>query len=123
LLYIEDNAPNLRLLERILEHRPAIALLSADHGLTGLELAVSRQPDLILLDLHLPDLPGRDVLARLKSDLRTRGIPVVIVTADANPDIVDSLREAGAQEFLTKPIDVQRVLSVVDYLIAGDGAD
>ena len=91
MLYIEDNLSNLRLVEEILEHWPGITLLSAMQGTIGLDLAREHQPDLILLDLHLPDLSGDEVLRRLKSDPRTRSIPVVMLSADAQPRQVKRL--------------------------------
>jgi len=113
-LYIEDNLSNLRLLERILARRPGVTLLSAMQGSRGIELARDHQPDLIILDLHLPDLPGSDVLARLSADPRTRGIPVVILSADATPGQIKRLLEQGAREYLTKPLDIRQVLALVD---------
>src|SRR5688500_20294144 len=82
-LYIEDNVANLRLLERIIRRRPALTLLSAMQGSQGLELAQAHRPDVIILALHLPDLPGEEVRARLRADPRPREIPVVILGADA----------------------------------------
>ena len=72
------------------------------------------RPDIIVLDLHLPDLSGRDVLNRLKSDPRTRHIPVVVASADASPGRVRQLREEGPFDYVTKPLDVHRFLEVVD---------
>jgi CheY-like chemotaxis protein len=113
-LYIEDNLPNVRLMERILQRRPGIDLFVATDGQTGLDLAVRHQPGLILIDLHLPDIPGREVLSRLQSDPRTFGIPVVVVSADASPGQIRRLREAGAHEFLTKPVDLDQILRLLD---------
>jgi CheY-like chemotaxis protein len=113
-LYIEDNLANLRLLERITEHRPGIRLLSALQGTLGLELAAQHHPDLILLDLHLPDLAGEEVLQRLRADPRTQHIPVVIVSADATERQIRRLRVVGADDYLTKPLDVGRVIAVFD---------
>ncbi len=113
-LYIEDNLSNLRLLERILARRPGVTLLSAMQGRRGLELARDHRPDLILLDLHLPDVPGSDVLTRLLADPRTKGIPVVILSADATPGRISRLLEQGAHAYLTKPLDVRQVLAVID---------
>ena len=122
ILYIEDNVSNLRLIEMLLETRPGILLLSAMQGQLGLELARARQPDLILLDLHLPDLPGWDVLSQLQADERTRDIPTVIISADATPGQVARLLEAGACEYLTKPIDVVQLMQTFSEHLHPHGA-
>ena len=83
ILYIEDNLSNLTLVERILERYPAVELIPAMQATIGLELARQHHPDLIVLDLHLPDMPGTEVLKRLKAEQPTREIPVVVLTADA----------------------------------------
>jgi CheY-like chemotaxis protein/anti-sigma regulatory factor (Ser/Thr protein kinase) len=113
-LYIEDNLSNLRLVERMVELLPRTTLLSATQGRLGLELASDRRPDIILLDLHLPDVPGEEVLRQLLAEPRTRQIPVIILSADATPGQIDRLLVAGARAFLTKPIDVRRLLAVLD---------
>ncbi len=117
-LLIEDNLSNLKLIERILEARPAVSVLSAMQGGLGVELARQHQPDLILLDLHLPDLPGDQVLHRLRADPATRSIPVIVVSADATSRQIRRLLESGAAEYLTKPIDVRRLLELVDAALA-----
>jgi signal transduction histidine kinase/CheY-like chemotaxis protein len=114
LLLIEDNLSNLTLVERILETRPHISVLSAMQGGLGLDLAHQHRPDLILLDLHLPDIPGDQILHRLRADPETRAIPVVVVSADATEGRIRRLKEAGAMDYLTKPIDVRRLLDLVD---------
>jgi len=91
-----------------------VELLSAVQGGIGIELARQHRPDVVLLDLHLPDLPGERVLADLRSDWRTRDIPVVILSADATERQVERLLAAGAHSYLTKPIDVRRFLEVVE---------
>jgi signal transduction histidine kinase/ActR/RegA family two-component response regulator len=113
-LYIEDNLSNLRLLERIIARRPGVTLLSAMQGSRGLELARDHRPDLIILDLHLPDLAGGEVLARLQADPDTKAIPVVILTADATSGQRSRLLEQGARAYLTKPLDVRQLLTLVD---------
>ena len=113
-LYIEDNVSNLRLVEQVLGRRPQTTLLSAMQGQLGLDLAREHRPDLILLDLHLPDVPGDEVLRRLREGPQTRGIPVVILSADATPGQVERLLAAGAQAYLTKPLDVRQLLALVD---------
>jgi signal transduction histidine kinase len=113
-LYIEDNLPNLKLVEHILGQQPNVELISAIQGSIGLELACRHSPDIILLDLHLPDMPGVEVLRRIKEDLHTRGIPVIVISADATPDQVERLCAAGAAEYLTKPLDVRRFLQALN---------
>jgi CheY-like chemotaxis protein len=114
ILYIEDNLSNLRLLQRILAHRPQIELVTAMQGQLGLDLARVHQPDLIYLDLHLPDISGHEVLEQLQADPITRDIPVVVVSADATPRQVERLLAAGARAYLTKPLDVRQFYGVLD---------
>ena len=83
-------------------------------GNLGLELARQHMPDLILLDLHLPVMDGQEVLRRLQADGATSDIPVVVVSADATPARVADVLASGATAFLTKPLDVQRFMVVVD---------
>ncbi|MGH9024444.1 MAG: response regulator, partial [Acidimicrobiia bacterium] len=116
-LYIEDNASNLNLVESILVHRPAVTLVPAMLGRTGLDLARRDHPDLILLDLHLPDISGEDVLDELRSDPATRGIPVVIITAAATPGQTQRLSDAGIAAYFTKPLDVPRFLALLDETV------
>jgi signal transduction histidine kinase/ActR/RegA family two-component response regulator len=114
ILYIEDNLANLTLIERILNRRPEVKLLSAMQGGLGLELAQQHRPDLILLDLHLPGVGGDEVLARLRADPRTATIPVVMLSADAMSVKKKRLLAAGACDYLTKPINVRKFLQLVD---------
>jgi len=113
-LYVEDNLSNLTLVERILANRPDVRVLSAMHGRRGVELAREHLPELILLDLDLPDVPGREVLRMLKEDPRTMGIPVVVISADVARRHTEKLLMAGARMYLTKPLDVPAFLAVVD---------
>jgi len=117
LLYIEDNMSNLKLIERVLELRPNVKMLSAMQGNIGLDLAHQHVPNMILLDLHLPDIQGEEVLARLRSDPATREIPVVIITADATPGQVQRLIASGAAAYLTKPLNVSQFLELLDELL------
>jgi signal transduction histidine kinase/ActR/RegA family two-component response regulator len=116
-LYIEDTIANVRLIEEILQSRPSIRLIPAMMGQLGLELAREHDPDLILLDLHLPDLNGEEVLAQLRADERTRDIAVVILSADATRRQLAPLLAAGARDYLTKPIGVRHLLEVVDEFL------
>jgi CheY-like chemotaxis protein len=83
-------------------------------GRLGLELAREHEPDLILLDLHLPDLSGEDVLTRLREETQTCKIPVVVLTADATDAGRTPALEKLADGFITKPIGVQALLELVD---------
>jgi CheY-like chemotaxis protein len=114
ILYVEDNLSNSRLMERILANRPGVKLVSAMQGRMGLDLAREHSPDLILLDVHLPDMQGDIVLRHLRADNRTKDIPVAMVSADATPGQIERLKLAGAQAYLTKPIDVRELLSFID---------
>jgi CheY-like chemotaxis protein len=120
-LYIEDNLSNLRLVERIVARRGAWRLVHALHGRLGLELAISEPPQLLLLDLHLPDLPGERVLAALRADPRTADVPVYVISADATPGQRRRLLQAGAAGYLTKPIDVRQLLEMLDTHDADPG--
>lgn len=113
LLYIEDNPLNLKLIEGLLAEYPDIELVSAMDGLTGIALAQQNPPDLILLDLNLPDLQGDEVLEKLKEFPATRNIPVVILSADATLHRRHHLESLGAREFLTKPLDMNRFWDVI----------
>jgi CheY-like chemotaxis protein len=117
-LYVEDNPSNLRLVERLLGQRGGVRLLTATQGQLVHGLARQHQPDLILLDLHLPDIGGEEVLRRLQADPHTAHLPVVVVlSADATPGQIQRLLAAGARQYLTKPLDVTRFLEVVDQLL------
>jgi PAS domain S-box-containing protein len=117
-LYIEDNLANLRLVEQLLVRRPGTGLVSAMQGSLGVELAAQHQPDLILLDVHLPDMPGDVVLQRLKAEPSTAGIPVVVVSADATEQQIRRFRQLGADDYLTKPFDIAALLAAMDPHIA-----
>ncbi|UXY13757.1 PAS domain S-box protein [Chitiniphilus purpureus] len=117
ILCIEDNLSNLALLEHILKRRPGVRMLPAMQGSLGLALAREHRPDLILLDLNLPDLPGDAVLAQLRTMPESRHTPVVMISADATAAAEARLRAAGVADYLTKPLDVVAFLAVVDRLL------
>jgi signal transduction histidine kinase/CheY-like chemotaxis protein len=113
-LYVEDNLSNVGLVEGILARRPGLRLLTAMQGRIALELARQNRPDLILLDVHLPDMDGAEVLRRLTADPNTAGIPVVVLSADATAHQRHRLLGLGAAEYLTKPIRVGVLLRTLD---------
>jgi signal transduction histidine kinase/CheY-like chemotaxis protein len=116
-LYIEDNLSNVKLIQHLLAHRPEVRLIPAMQGRLGLELAREHRPHLVLLDLHLPDIHGEEVLRLLQESPKTQGIPVVVISADATPGQVGRLIEAGARDYLTKPLDVRRLMGVLDSIL------
>ena len=114
ILYVEDNLSNLTLIEQMLAEDTATKLITAMQGQLGIELARQHAPDVILLDLHLPDLPGWEVLSRLKRDDSTSDIPVVVISADATSRQIKRLMAAGASAYLTKPLDMQEFFRVIE---------
>jgi CheY-like chemotaxis protein len=98
-------------------------LTAAKSGLVGLALARTRQPAVVILSLDLPDLPGEDVLQLLRSDDATRDVPVVVISADAQQRRIEQVLQSGALEYLTKPIDVNHLLFVLDGLLHLDRRD
>jgi PAS domain S-box-containing protein len=115
ILYIEDNLSNIQLVEQILEtHRPSIKLITNIYGKNAVQFAIDFMPDLILLDLDLPDIHGSQVIKLLQAEPKTTGIPVIILSADAMTKQIEQLMDSGAKEYLIKPIDVVKFLKVVD---------
>jgi PAS domain S-box-containing protein len=114
ILYIEDNLANLALIEDLLGERPDLRLMTAMQGRVGLDLAMQHKPDLTLLDLHLPDMPGWEVMAQLRASEATRGMPIVAVSADATPAQIKRILAAGANDYVTKPIDVPKLLGILE---------
>ncbi|RLA09908.1 MAG: hypothetical protein DRQ60_01685 [Gammaproteobacteria bacterium] len=113
IIYIEDNLTNLQLVKDILNLRPSTRMLEALRGDQGYDLVVAQQPDLVLLDLHLPGLNGDEVLARLKTNPETRNIPVIITSADASKGQVERLTAAGAHSYVTKPFTIDQLLQTI----------
>ena len=119
MLYIEDNPSNFALVEQVFElQRPSIRLLGAMLGQLGLDMAREHLPELILLDLHLPDVAGEEVLRQLQADALTRDIPVVMVSADATTEQPRRLLELGARAYLTKPLKITALVEAVDEALA-----
>ncbi|MFC1748125.1 response regulator [Pseudomonadota bacterium] len=113
-LYIEDNPTNVRLISRLLSSRPQIHLMTAHEPFLGLDLAKQHVPDLILLDINLPGIDGFEVLKKLKDSKECADIPTVAISANATQSYIEKGKEAGFDEYLTKPIDVQQFYAVID---------
>lgn len=118
ILYIEDNESNIMLLERLLDFRPGTTLITARTGEEGLALAATCDPDLILLDVNLPGIAGREAVRILRERPDTRYVPIVVLSADATERTIASVIDHGADHYLTKPIDVAELFATVDAELA-----
>lgn len=118
LLYIEDNEVNVTLVREVLALRPAVRLSVACDGAGGVALAHTLRPDAVLVDMHLPDVDGHEVLRRLKADPRTAALPCIALSANAMPEDVQRALAAGFVDYWTKPIDVARFLAAIDRILA-----
>lgn len=112
-LYVEDNPANLELMEMILEDAERLTLKSAPTAELGIEIAKSIQPDLVLMDINLPGMDGLEALRVLKSDPKTRNIPVVAVSANAMPHDIKVAMDAGFNSYITKPFDIPQVFLTI----------
>ena len=117
-LYIEDNSVNVLLMEAMLARLPGLRLLSALHPAEGLRLAQAERPDLVLLDIQLPEMSGFEVLARLREDPLLRAVPVVAVSANALQRDIDAALAAGFNAYLTKPLVMEDLLATVQQALA-----
>ena len=121
ILYVEDNEDNIYVLESRLR-RPGYAVVIARDGARGVELAISEQPDLILMDLSLPVLDGWEATRRIKAAEQTRHIPVIALTANAMTGDRETALAAGCDDFDIKPIVMTRLLEKIRTLSPADGA-
>ena len=121
-LHVDDDPVSTRLISRALARRPGLRLVAATNAESGLRLARAERPNLVLVDVRLPDGSGLDLAGRLRLDPETRDIPVVVVSGDAQPN-GDELERFGIRERLTKPVDVGRLLELVDEVAPSDGGN
>ncbi len=117
LLYVEDNPEDLKLVEKIIARRPDIRLLTAVTGNSGIEIARTSRPGVIVMDVNLPDISGFKALEILRSDPATVHIPVIAISSNDRPLNVKSGLEAGFFHYLTKPIKVDEFMSVLDMAL------
>ena len=113
-LYVEDNPANMKLVEQIIARRPDLRLLSAITGTLGIDLAHANQPDVILMDINLPDISGIDALRLLRKDPATEHIPLVAISANAMPHDIEKGLQAGFFRYLTKPIKVDEFMDALN---------
>jgi PAS domain S-box-containing protein len=117
LLYVEDNPANLKLVEQIVARQPDMHLLSAVNGASGIEIARASKPDIILMDIDLPDIDGFEALKILRSDPATNLIPVIAVSANAMPRDIEKGIKAGFLVYITKPIKVKEFMNALDMVL------
>ena len=116
-LYIEDNPANLRLVQKMLERIPGIDLYSATNAEMGIELARSKLPSLILMDINLPGMNGYQALIVLRDDELTSEIPVIALSANAMTHDIKRGELEDFDKYLTKPFDISEFLKVVDEVV------
>lgn len=117
LLYVEDNDDNVYMLKMRLELLDEFEVLVAENGETGCAMAAAEHPDLILMDLELPDIDGWEATRRLKSNPQTRDIPVIAVSAHALAGSREKALAAGCDDFDTKPVEFERLLATIRRLL------
>ena len=115
ILYVEDNEDNVYMLRRRLE-RAGFAVVIAPDGMQGIAMASSEQPDLILMDLSLPDVDGWEATRRIKANPTTKHIPVIAITANAMAGDKEKAIAAGYDDFDTKPVEISRLLAKIAAL-------
>lgn len=116
-LYIEDNDENLNLMRKIFLRRPFLKLIYASEAKTGIDLARSQHPDLILMDINLPGMDGITAMRQLKSVMETRNIPVVALSANALKTQINNAMKEGFIHYITKPIKITEFLNTLDRLL------
>ena len=117
ILIVEDNAKNMKLVRDVLQHR-GYKTLEAETGEAGLALALSERPDLVLMDIQLPDIDGTTVLARIREDASLDAMPVLAVSASVMPDQQQRIVRSGFDGFIAKPISVKPFLEAVQRALA-----
>lgn len=113
-LQIENNQANAELVTQLIARRMDLKLLTATHGLQGIEMARTHQPALILMDMMMPQLSGLDTLTMLHADVETSHIPVIIVSSNAFPGVDEKCLAAGALAYLTKPYKIEDLMALID---------
>ena len=121
-VYIEDDSISFASVKLLLGTKRALKVLPATSGETGVALAQTHHPKLILLDLNLPDTHGSEVIQRLQKDPATARIPVVVISGDATPSQIERLLVLGARNYLTKPFEPAPFLAVIDEVMQENAA-
>jgi two-component system cell cycle response regulator DivK len=116
ILYIEDNRQNMRLVRKMLASQ-GYEVLEASEGMIGIEVALAEQPNLILVDINLPDIDGMEVTERLKSEAVTQHIPIIALTANAMYGDRERFLDAGCDGYLAKPISKSELVKTVQEFL------
>jgi CheY-like chemotaxis protein len=122
-LYVEDNEDNVYMLKMRLELLEDFEVLTAEDGENGCAMALSERPDIILMDLEMPRVDGWEATRRLKDDPRTRGIPIIALSAHALAGEREKALAAGCDEFDTKPIEFERLVATLRRVLAARGVE
>ena len=113
LVYVQDNPASLDLMKEIVAHIEGLSMISAHNVELGIDLAKSETPDLIILDINLPGMNGFEVLKKLRRLEKTKDIPVIALSANAMPKDIEKGIEAGFMQYLTKPIEIEKVVIAI----------
>lgn len=117
ILYVEDNASNQRLMKQLIGHFAQLELITAEDAFRGLFIARTQQPDMIIMDIHLPGMDGFEALGILKQDITTKNIPVIALSANAMSHDIKKGRDAGFEFYLTKPINLHQLVEVLNKVL------
>lgn len=121
-LYIEDNRQNMRLVKKFLR-MGGYHMIEASDGLSGIEIAKSEKPDIILMDINLPDIDGVEATKRLKEDPDFEMVPIIALTANAMHGDRERFLEAGCDDYLSKPVSKSELLEKIGQHLSGNGSN
>jgi CheY-like chemotaxis protein len=119
-LYVDDNVHSIDIISRLLHAKTDWRLITSTLGLEGVDIATTLRPDLILLDLQLPDISGLEVLRQLRADVRTADTPIIMLSAEAHQNKIDECMAAGANDYFVKPCDLHQFLTALHAFMSGD---
>jgi two-component system chemotaxis sensor kinase CheA len=119
-LHVDDNVESIDIISRLLYAKTDWRLITSTLGVEGVEIALRLEPDLILLDLQLPDINGLEILHQLRADVRTVDTPVIMLSAEAHRNKIDECLAAGANDYFVKPCDLHQFLGALNAFMNGD---
>jgi len=117
LLQVEDSPANAAVVEQLIARRSDLILLTASRGQQGIEMACAALPEVILMDMRLPDMSGLSAIARLQENTATAHIPVIALSSNAFPDEIKRCLDAGVFRYLTKPYQIDQLMAVIDLAL------